>query len=222
MQQPHGRMLERTLTAFTGQHTLCRPAPLEIGALHAQLVNEVPQFRIVRVAGRRRPKFSHDAAGAGLPIQNERAGLGSEKDVAQEIWLPAGIEPAREQPGCLCVPSMCTPGAIEYVGGTVDRIDAGEHGIGRIVADARPIRIALAGEFEQVASLCPREAQSARQASKGRGGDRYVAALLDPRVPRDAQSAELGDLLAPEPRRATPIPRSKSVLSRRLAVSQRP
>src|SRR5215467_15547614 len=125
MQQPHSRVLERTFTALTRQHTMCRPAPLEIGAFHAQFVDEAPHFRIVRVAGHRCSELGDDAAGAGLPIHNECAGFGSEKDVAQEIWLAAGIEPTGEQPGCLCVPSTRTPDAIEYVGWTVDRIDAG-------------------------------------------------------------------------------------------------
>src|SRR5262249_19378894 len=105
---------------------------------------------------------------------------------------------------------------------TVDRIDAGEYGIGRLVASARPIRIALAGELEHIASLCPRQAQSARQASKRRGGDRHVAALLNPRVPGDAHSPELGALFAAEPWRAAPFCSGKSVVGRRLTLSQRP
>src|SRR5262249_24913748 len=112
--------------------------------------------------------------------------------------------------------------AIEDVGGTVDRIDACQHSLGRLIPVVRALGIALAGNFEQIAALGARQAQSACEARKRRRRDGHIASLLDPGVPGDAQSAELGDLLGAQPRRATPQSGGETEFRRRLSLPEWP
>jgi hypothetical protein len=51
-------------------------------------------------------------------------------------------------------------------------------------------------EREQILALVGRHAQRARDAFENVGGNLNVAALLEPRVPRDADTGERGNVLA--------------------------
>src|SRR5204863_396635 len=145
-----------------------------------------------------------------------------EEDVAQEVLFAVSIEPSCEQSGRFRVPTTRAPCAIEYVGGTIDRIDAGQHRLRWIIPVARPLGIALAGNFKQIAALGARQAQSAGKARKCRSRDGHIAPLLDKRVPGDAQSAELSDLLAPQAGRAPSWSSGETEFCRRLALAERP
>src|SRR5258708_899157 len=84
------------------------------------------------------------------------------------------------------------------------------------------IRIAFAGQFEEVGALRAAELQRARQS--GERGRRYrdVASLLNPGVPGRTKPAELRHLLASQPRRASPASSGKPDRLRRQSLSVRP
>jgi hypothetical protein len=89
----------------------------------------------------------------GGPVKDESSSLRPEEDVTQEVFLAVSIEPSGKQSGRFRVPATRAPCAIEYVGGTIDRIDAGQHALGWIIPVARPLGIALARNFKQIAAL---------------------------------------------------------------------
>src|SRR4029079_12303809 len=66
------------------------------------------------------------------------------------------------------------------------------------------------GEREEVRALGLVEAERARDRVEHLGGGVDVAALLQARVPGDADPGELCDLLAPQPRRAPPPRRDQA------------
>jgi hypothetical protein len=70
-----------------------------------------------------------------------------------------------------------------------------------LIGDRRPRK---AGEREQMRVLVRVELKRPRDRIQYLGRRIDVAALLEPRVPGDADPGELGDFLATEPRRATP------------------
>src|SRR6516225_5660667 len=172
-------MLECARAAFACQDALCCPATLEIGAGNAQLVDDATYFWIVGIAGHGGSELGNYTVRAGWPIPYQRPGFGSEEDVSQEVALAIGVEPACEEAGRFCIPATRIPRAIENVSRAIDRVDAGEHGLGWIVAIARTVWIALASKLEKVGSLSPRQAQAAREARKRRRRHRHVAALFD-------------------------------------------
>src|SRR5690606_17006055 len=97
------------------------------------------------------------------------------------------------------------PQAVEQIRGCGDRVERREQsrrrGAGGRVAR---MRIALLRELEQTRALGRRQTQRIRDARERppRAGD--APALLNPRVPRRAQTGEQRDLLAAKPRRPAP------------------
>src|SRR5689334_19760425 len=98
-------MLECALSAFARQDAMGCPAALEIAAGNAQLGNDAPNFRIVGIAGHGGAEFGDDTLRAGRPVPYQRAGFGSEEDVAQEVAFAVGVEPACEEAGRSRVPA---------------------------------------------------------------------------------------------------------------------
>src|SRR5690606_30271330 len=60
------------------------------------------------------------------------------------------------------------------------------------------------GQLEQISPLRARQLQDAGNARPYGGRHRHFAALLDPRIPGDADAAQLGDFFAAQPRGAAP------------------
>ena len=88
----------------------------------------------------------------------------------------------------------------------LELVDQRLHGRAELRALVGDGRRCHAGEREQVRALVPVELQRSRDRVEHLGGRIDVAALLEPRVPRDADTCELCDLLATQARGA-PSPR---------------
>lgn len=146
-------MIKRAFAAFASQDSLRLPAALEVGASNSQFVDEPANIRIVGVACHRRAELCDDALRTGSPVKNERSRLGPEEDVAQQISFAVSIEPSGKQPGRFRIPAARAPAAIEDVGGTIDRVDAGQHFLRRVISAARPLGIAPARNLKQIAAL---------------------------------------------------------------------
>src|SRR6185436_1814491 len=135
-------MIERTFAPFACQNPLCLPAALEVGASNSQFVDEPANIRIVGAASHRGAKLCDDAMRTGCPVKDESSGLRPEEDVAQQVFFAVSIEPSCKQSRRFRVPSTRAPCAIEYVGGTIDRIDAGHYFPRWILPVVRPLGIA--------------------------------------------------------------------------------
>lgn len=89
-----------------------------------------------------------------------------------------------------------------------DRPDRGDEG-GRGVR-GRPtesLRIGPAGKLEQIEAFGAREREGPRDPAQRLWRSLHRAALLDPRAPGRADAGALGELLAPQTRRAAPAAR---------------
>lgn len=146
-------MIERALAAFASQNTLRLPAALEVGASKFQFLHKPANIRIVGVGCHRGTELCDDTMRTGGPVEDEGFGLRLDEDVAQQIFLAVGIEPSGKQKGRFRIPAARAPCAIEDVGRTIDRIDAGQHRLGWIVPVVRSLGIAFARNLEQIAAL---------------------------------------------------------------------
>src|SRR5580704_16517845 len=101
-QKPIGRMVEGALAALAAQNAVLLPHLREFRAQLAQLLDQGAQRAILEVRGAMRAKLRDDAAGAAIPIADQRVCGRFETDEAQEISMgvmpPRPVEPAGEEP----------------------------------------------------------------------------------------------------------------------------
>src|SRR5258708_38621804 len=81
------RVIESALAALATEDAVRFPHPGEIGALPAQLVDQRAQRCIVEMSAAMGAEFGGHAAGAALPIPDQQARPGVEKDEPQQIAL---------------------------------------------------------------------------------------------------------------------------------------
>src|SRR6202035_2918615 len=91
-----------------------------------------------------------------------------------------------------------------HLGETQEAVARVREGALAALAAEHAMCVPPARELEQVGALGAAEPERLGEAVEGCRRQRHVAALLEPRVPGDAEPAELRDFLAPQPGRAPP------------------
>ena len=171
-----------------------------------EALDQVLPGRLGDVLGHRRPERRDHPRDIRFPVQQTFAPFGVEQALNQGVAvLERDRVDVAHQPGVAAV-------VREDVAACVadrDRIrlqlvEDQLHGRGDDLAVLVAFRRGRTGEAEKVGVLVLVEAQRARDGLQDLLGRVDVAALLEPRVPGDADSGELRDLLAAQPRRPAP------------------
>jgi len=148
------RMVEVARAAFAAKHAMLMPEARKGIAFAAEHRDEVAKRRIVEIRCHLSTELGDNAARTFFPIADQLACGRCQKDVAQEIALTVIIEPADKELRCRLVPRACGPALVEQIGGTDNGRDGGDDTGGNFFGRRRAVPwIALAGEFEEVATL---------------------------------------------------------------------